>query len=90
MLGTIDRSVGQISASNGVKVSIKAYCLVYRYTCNSRDRIKVRIRVSFTTKALRSAILATAGLLAVHHIGTSSLPVHCKISKTVTDRYVYG
>jgi len=41
------------------------------------------------TGAVWSAILATAGLLVVHHTGTSSLLVHRKIRKT-TDRYVYG
>ena len=35
------------------------------YTCNNRIRIKVsiRVRVSLTTRAVRSAIIATAGLL---------------------------
>jgi len=42
-------------------------CLVYRFTCNNRVRIKVsiRVRVSFTTGAVWSAILATAGLLVL-------------------------
>jgi len=53
-------------------------CGVHWDACNNRVRIKVsigvRVRVSFTTGAVRSAILATAGLLVtkfskVMHLG---------------------
>jgi len=37
--------------------------------------IRVRVRVSFTTGAIRSAILATAGLLDIHLFGCDSLSV---------------
>jgi len=61
----IDRSFGQNRVSIGVKVRINGLCLICRYTCNNRLRImiSIRVRVSFTTGAVRSAILATAGLL---------------------------
>jgi len=43
--------VGQIRVGIRVKVRINGQCLVYRYTCNNRVRIKIsiRVRVSFMT-----------------------------------------